>query len=636
MNEVILKYLILGHQSVFDSFLGEMQRMALAEFIDSDKSSTSIHDQEMDKLTQALLILKKFPVPEQHSTEVHTAQELAEKIITLNQELLHTEETLRLVESELARIEPFGHIELDKLDKLREITGYSVQFFCQKHYKHAKNNEIPPSLVQISTHFDLDYFLSISKEPIYPEGFVSIEINRSTSDLKADHKRLDAHLHHLHHMLLEKAAFADFLKAAFAHRMNDLELQKAKNLADDHFDGSLFTLQAWMPLSRKDEFEQLCLCMPIIAEQVAPNEGEIPPVSLKNCGLAKVGQDLVDLYDTPSIQDKDPSVLVLFAFALFFAVIVADAGYGLIYLAFALFLKWKYRFLKGVKKRMITLFTCLAVSTTLWGVLTGAFFSIQLSPANPLQKFSIVHILAEKNAAYHLQNQDSVYHTIVKEYPQAQKAQTAHELFILTEHKGQYELMEDFHKGILAELAILIGLTHLIISFARNLYRFVGGLGWIAFLIGGYLFCPSVIGATSMVQFLGILDIEAARQTGLQLLGVGLAFAIVSSLIQHGLRGLEELFRSIQVFGDSLSYLRLYALGLASMNLAATFNSIGESVGFVYGAIIIFIGHSTNILLATMGGVIHGLRLNFLEWYHYCFDGGGRRFKPLKLLEHEL
>ena len=77
----------------------------------------------------------------------------------------------------------------------------------------------------------------------------------------------------------------------------------------------------------------------------------------------------------------------------------------------------------------------------------------------------------------------------------------------------------------------------------------------------------------------------------------------------------------------------MYALALASTVLAETFNGMGEMVGLVGGFFVVIIGHGINISLSTMSGVIHGLRLNFIEWYHYSFEGGGRLFKPLMLLK---
>ncbi|MBI3900851.1 MAG: V-type ATP synthase subunit I, partial [Chlamydiia bacterium] len=89
----------------------------------------------------------------------------------------------------------------------------------------------------------------------------------------------------------------------------------------------------------------------------------------------------------------------------------------------------------------------------------------------------------------------------------------------------------------------------------------------------------------------------------------------------------------IQVFADVMSYLRIYALSLAGMIMAATFNRIAASAPFFLGILVILAGHALNLVLALMGGVIHGLRLNFIEWYHYSFEGGGRKFNPLSLLK---
>jgi V/A-type H+-transporting ATPase subunit I len=114
---------------------------------------------------------------------------------------------------------------------------------------------------------------------------------------------------------------------------------------------------------------------------------------------------------------------------------------------------------------------------------------------------------------------------------------------------------------------------------------------------------------------------------------LGVVFAVVAALIQEKWAGAAEILTAIQVFADALSYLRLYALGMASMIMAVTFNQLGEMVGLTLGIFIIIIGHAVNIAVGLMGGVIHGLRLNFLEWYHYSFEGGGKAFNPLKIIK---
>jgi V/A-type H+-transporting ATPase subunit I len=112
---------------------------------------------------------------------------------------------------------------------------------------------------------------------------------------------------------------------------------------------------------------------------------------------------------------------------------------------------------------------------------------------------------------------------------------------------------------------------------------------------------------------------------------VGLSIALILSVVQHRLLGLLEIATVIQILGDILSYLRLYALGLAGGIMAATINEMADALPLVVSVILIAFAHIFNMGLAIMGGVIHGLRLNFLEWYHYCFEGGGKQFQPLRI-----
>ena len=138
-----------------------------------------------------------------------------------------------------------------------------------------------------------------------------------------------------------------------------------------------------------------------------------------------------------------------------------------------------------------------------------------------------------------------------------------------------------------------------------------------------------------MVQFMGWVDSTIAGEIGLQLIYTGLGISVFLALVQHRLKGLGEIVNMVQVFADVLSYLRLYALALAGSIMAATFNEMGMAIGLLGGFVVIIAGHGVNILLGVMAGVIHGLRLNFIEWYHYSFEGGGRLFNPLKLLKSE-
>ena len=209
-------------------------------------------------------------------------------------------------------------------------------------------------------------------------------------------------------------------------------------------------------------------------------------------------------------------------------------------------------------------------------------------------------------------------------------------LEISTEKKKNvtvYPIVDEFFSNIMLELILIIGIVHISFGFLRYLRRNIAGIGWISFLIGGYFFCPAILHATIIPEFMGWVTKPISSALGLQFIYVGVGFAIIAGVIQHRLKGLGEVAHLVQVIADVLSYLRLYALSLAGAIMAATFNQEGSALNLFLGFIVILAGHSINMMLALGGGFIHGLRLNFIEWYHYCFDGGGKLFKPLHKLK---
>ena len=137
--------------------------------------------------------------------------------------------------------------------------------------------------------------------------------------------------------------------------------------------------------------------------------------------------------------------------------------------------------------------------------------------------------------------------------------------------------------------------------------------------------------ATSMLHFAAGLDKATAAVFGLNLIWIGLAYSVIVAIIRGGIFGIFEVMTAIQVFADILSYLRIFALGLAGSIMSATINQLTGQMPLLLAIVTVIFSHAINILLSIMGGTIHGLRLNFLEWYHYSFEGGGKQFRPLEL-----
>lgn len=108
-------------------------------------------------------------------------------------------------------------------------------------------------------------------------------------------------------------------------------------------------------------------------------------------------------------------------------------------------------------------------------------------------------------------------------------------------------------------------------------------------------------------------------------------------MLSRLLTGLVALTGLSKAFGDVLSYLRLFALGLAGAQMAITFNDLARDamtniagLGTLAAVCILLVGHGLNLLLVIMSGVVHGLRLNYIEFFNWGLDSEGYQFKPLR------
>jgi V/A-type H+-transporting ATPase subunit I len=262
-----------------------------------------------------------------------------------------------------------------------------------------------------------------------------------------------------------------------------------------------------------------------------------------------------------------------------------------------------------------------------WGVITSSFFGLQLSSTNILQEISPLKYLVEAKAGYHVEQKDDVYQEYMELNPTALSARTGKQFL-----QEIPDARKDFSDEILLDFTLIVGIVHIACALIRYGRRNLAGLGWVCFLAGSYLFFPVMINATTLANILGLVDKGFAYTLGKQLVYGGFGLAVFLAILQKGWKGILEVMNVIQISADVLSYLRLYALALASSIMAVTFNQMGEAVGLAGGIIVILAGHVTNLSLGTMSGVIHGLRLNFIEWYRYSFEGGGRIFNPLRIL----
>ncbi|NVO54761.1 hypothetical protein HW561_03015 [Rhodobacteraceae bacterium B1Z28] len=311
-----------------------------------------------------------------------------------------------------------------------------------------------------------------------------------------------------------------------------------------------------------------------------------PPTLLEQPENRSAAVDLALFYQVPGYQDWDPSVIVSASFAIFFAMIVADAGYGVVILL-GLLAFWKRLDRTSAQRPWRRFGLIISGSTILYGVMAGSYFGV--SP-----------------------DQGSIW--------------------------ARFKVLDLNNFSAMMMVSIVVGVLHLVLAnalAARAAWghrKAIANLGWIAALIGGF------------VLWLSYMN-DKAPAPGAITMGVGvLAIVLFSServikrpidWLWRLIEGLQSLAGAMGAFGDVLSYMRLFALGLASASLAITFNDLAVSVmhtlkgsGILFGRLILIIGHVLNFALAMMSGVVHGLRLNYIEFFKWGLPDEGIAFRP--------
>ena len=637
MRVDLKKVLFVGSRESLNLFFECAQKIGHFQFVSVGKKKSHTTPKRLEDLKLAIKELKKLPVSHnQAAVSFFEVPNLIDRILILKREIENLHEEIRHVKSEIVKMHPLGHFNVCDLLNLEKETSRRFQFYFVRHDRYSKE-EIPENLIFINREFDFDYYLNISNEEFHKSGFLEIPINRSLGDWEKELERLNKAMTEAEEEQKSMADYSDCLLDFLVKEMNEMNLTFSKEDVEYCLEDNLFSIDAWVPKNHIDQVKRLANKLPVIYQEVAIEKGEVVPTCLQNKGLGAVGQDLVEIYDTPSATEADPSKWVVWSFAIFFGMIISDAGYGLIFLLFSIFLWTKYpKMKKGLGRRMVKLITLLSLTSIVWGILIASYFSIKLEPNSTLNRYSILHYLAVNKIDFHIKEKDKTYATWMDHYPELQNSLNPETIIdvrkVSHDGKVKFAIMDQLYDSILMELALLVGIIHLSLSFMRNLRNHWAGIGWIAALWGGFMFFSFIIEAVPFFSYMGWMSTTTLKIVGRQLLYGGLGIAIILSVIQERLVGLASIFKVIEVFADTLSYLRLYALGLSSMVMAATFNEMGMEAGYVGGALIIFFGHTINMGLGTGAGVIHGLRLNLLEWYHHCYEGDGKKFKPLKLI----
>lgn len=317
-----------------------------------------------------------------------------------------------------------------------------------------------------------------------------------------------------------------------------------------------------------------------------PAEGEMVPTLIKRSRLARIIEPLFSFLGiAPGYDEMDVSSGVLIFFTIFYSMIIGDAGYGLIFLIAALFAGWNFRD-KAEAHLPVVLLTLLSVATIAWGVMTDNVFGVKFPHWMDWAKIP----------------------ALTAEDSNIKNANTMCFCFILAVAQlSMGRLWRAIHDGTLK-------------SYAAN-------IGWTLVIWGNFVLTIKLLvypGAFPNYMW--------------YLFGAGLVLVVFSDVNWKNPADIFQFpFNVIGSFTDVLSYIRLFAVGLAGFYIADSFNGMGKSLFalspwlIVAAALVILLGHALNLALCVMSVMVHGVRLNTLEFSnHVGLRWGGMQFKPFK------
>ena len=423
---------------------------------------------------------------------------------------------------------------------------------------------------------------------------------KGIGQLKSEIMLCETELAEINDTLKNYALQLESYKAALIKTQNDAEFSSVKNTAKSQ-DG-LVWLTGYIPVS---ETEKFVACAKENGwayqyETVEVDDGFVP-TKVKYNKLTSLMKPIFDILGTvPGYGEYDISFWFLSFFTLFFAMIIGDAGYGVIFLVAAVVL-----ILKSKKFTNATLLlTVLSVATVIWGAVTGTWFGLESAMKVPFLKALVIPSFAN--------------------YPQYFGMETA---------SVQNSVMKFcFSIGVIQlSLACLMNIRRKI---TRKDLSMLADIGWLLSICALYFMVLFLV----INQPTNIKIVAAVVAVGFLLVAVFGGMSPEKTFAQGLKSGLSDTFtvflNTISAFGNVMSYIRLFAVGMASLAIAQSFNNM--SAGFsgpllIVGIIIAAVGHIMNIVMGFLSVVVHGVRLNLLEFSGQLgMEWSGTAYEPFK------
>ncbi len=578
--------------------LGRLGLMHISPFQPAKDESIERVQSRIEQLEKAISILNNCDDTDATSSmkvDDYTHQERGE--IALLERVLETNGANKELQKQIAELskdkqwyDSWGNISLDDI-KIINSNGIFLKLYeiPEKDLKAIRTQEN----VQIVGHSNgLAQVVLISEDKEAALNYHPIEFpGNSQKEVEQALNDKTAKLSSGKQLLLQLSAQRELLENALYERKRRLKVRTVQ-YGGITFHDKVRCWEGYVPESKVSDVTEAAdkNGWGYVVSDPQPDDYDSVPTLLHNPKWTDKIKPVMNFMGlVPGYDEIDVSKIFLVFFTFFTGILVGDAGYGLIFFALTLLAHWKSGF---VKKIEFGLFYTLSVSIMLWGVLTGTYFGAETLANIPFLK-------------------------------QLQVSQ-------LASFGGDNLRIQQF--------MFLIGAVHLSIGHIQkglkyiNTVLVIAQVGWVAIVWGLYFMVNKMVLAIPAPEFMPWLFIGGA-----------ILVALFSSPGQPLLKGILSSLGNLPLnvingFSDVISYIRLYAVGLSTVLMASSFNdmAIGDGITTIasgaLAVVVLILGHALNMALAAMAVLVHGVRLNMLEYAgHANVEFSGSEYNPFKI-----
>ncbi|MBK6963522.1 MAG: V-type ATP synthase subunit I [Bacteroidales bacterium] len=579
------KYAFLVYHADYEAFLQKVREIGVVQVVESGNETTDtiqeryVLSSRISDLVRMLKARKQEPrAPEKAVDGI----ELINRLQELKSEQEKLTHHIAALNKEIAQAEPWGDFSPQLLSSIAK-AGYKARFFSCPERKFDESWNSGYYISEISRKQSIIYFVLFQEKD-------------QVADIDAEEMRIPEHsvnelLEHrldIRKKLAETGRELDEMAALY---LPDLEKAKTRVLSDAQYesvllntlreaDDKLMILNGFVPETGETVLKSWLDETGYVYYTERPVPDDHPPVLLKNSRFAKLFEPIGSLFSLPSYNELDLTPFFAPFFMMFFGFCMGDVGYGLLLVLVGIFMKKR---VAPAIRPFLTLAVYLGIATMFFGVVTGTIAGFEM------EKIPMFGALKGR-----MRSDQQIFY-----------------------------------------LALAIGLFQILFGLGIQAYS--------KYKQFGFAYAVSPLGI--IIGVLALLDIALIKQGGIIskiFLYISLGMIVLWSDPNLGIfgrlgKGVWDLYGIITgIFGDTLSYIRLFALGASSGILGFVINSISlpllDSIpvlGPILFVIVMVVGHGANLMLAGLGSFVHPMRLTFVEFYKNAgFIGGGKKYKP--------